>query len=336
MKLGNYFQQSKPVKRKRETAIIVTNEHVKKDFTEKLKIKTEEVRELEKELEHSKNRIQTGTMNYDDLQKRHNELLQEQQEYGELGAEVFRLRTDLGKANLIAQKVPDLEGKITKLSIKRDELLAESNQFEHQGISFKEQAVKVSNEYTKLQEHANSLQDRLSIYEHEHPVTIKENTELLSQVKHLQQQTTQQLDDINLLTDNFFYWKDVASSLEDQLSSEATLRDELQRGLEILKKGSQLSTKKITKSSKAYKEAEEEIVTLNNRNLELTKFTDQLSKIILEQKRKLASAGQLSQGQVQATEGFNMPFAKENLRTKQLGNAKPTLLKFKETYNDNN
>ena len=61
-----------------------------------------------------------------------------------------------------------------------------------------------------------------------------------------------------------------------------------------------------------------------------------MSKIIVEQKRKLTTAGQLSQGQIGATEGFNIPFAKENLRTKQLGNAKPTLLKFKETKNDNN
>ena len=61
-----------------------------------------------------------------------------------------------------------------------------------------------------------------------------------------------------------------------------------------------------------------------------------MSKIIIEQKRKLASAGQLSQGQIGIKEGLHIPFAKENLRTRQLGNAKPTLLKFKETKNDNN
>ena len=139
-----------------------------------------------------------------------------------------------------------------------------------------------------------------------------------------------------LLKENFFYWKDTASSLEDQLTNESTLRYELQRGLELLKKGNQLSSKKITKSGRAYREAQDEILTLNNRNLELTKFTDQMSKIIIEQKRKLASAGQLSQGQIGEREGLHIPFARENLRTKQLGNAKPTLLKFKETKNDNN
>jgi len=78
------------------------------------------------------------------------------------------------------------------------------------------------------------------------------------------------------------------------------------------------------------------ILALNTRNLDLTKFTEQLSKIIVEQKKLLATAGYLSQGAIGRKEGFNMPFAKENIRTVNLGNSAPTMLKFKETSNDDN
>ena len=59
-----------------------------------------------------------------------------------------------------------------------------------------------------------------------------------------------------------------------------------------------------------------------------------MSKIIIGQRKAIASIG-LSQAAIGAKEGFHIPFAKENLRTKHLGNAKPTLLKFKETTDDN-
>ena len=91
----------------------------------------------------------------------------------------------------------------------------------------------------------------------------------------------------------------------------------------------------LENSSKAYKEAKEDILNLTNRNLELTNFTEQMSKIIIAQRKEIASMG-LSQAAIGAKEDFHIPFAKENLRTKQLGNAKPTLLKFKETTDDNN
>ena len=78
----------------------------------------------------------------------------------------------------------------------------------------------------------------------------------------------------------------------------------------------------------------EEILNLTNRNLELTNFTEQMSKIIIEQRKSIAAIG-MSQASIGAKEDFHIPFAKENIRTKQLGNAQPTLLKFKETNDDN-
>lgn len=336
MKLGNYYQKSVPVKRNRETSIIVTNDRIKKTFDDQLKIKEDSIKELEMKLKKVEDQVQAGIDVYDDLQKRHTKILLEKREYDEQNAEVFNLRTELGKTKQIADQVQILQPQIDKLSEDKDIFLTQRNAFEQQSIEFKKQAIESSNLYTDLKEEYNNLQTRLSVYEHKHPATIKENVELRSQAAQLAEQNEQQNNDISLLTTNFFYWKDAATSLEEQLTQEAILRDELQRGLELLKKGNQLSSKKITKSGIAYKEAQEEIISLNNRNLELTKFTDQMSKIIVEQRRKLTSAGQLSQGQIGAMEGFNIPFAKENLRTKQLGNAKPTLLKFKETKNDNN
>ena len=335
VKLGNYYQKSTPVKRKRDTSIIVTNEHVKKTFTEQLQKKEEELKILQTELERTQEQVQAGLTVYDDLQKRHATALEERREHDELSAQVYGLRTKLGELQLVANNVPDLKTELNKTTADKDKILQERNVFEKQGLEFKAQTIELSNQYTILQEQNADLQKRLAVHEDKYPVVVTENTELKFQADQLRKQNEQQNEDINLLKENFFYWKDTAVSLEDQLSQEAILRDELQRGLELLKQGNQLSSKKITKSSRAYKEAQEEILTLNNRNLELTNFTEQMSKMIIEQKRKLASAGQLSQGQIQAAEGFSMPFAKENLRTKQLGNAKPTLLKFKETYNDN-
>ena len=335
MKLGNYYQKSIPVKRKRDTSIIVTNEHVEKTFTKELKKKEEDLKILQTKLEKAQDQVEAGRTVYDDMQKRYATALDERREYDELSAQVYGLRTELGKVRLVANNVPNLEKQLNQISTDKNRILQERNILEKQGLEFKTQTVELSNQYTILQEQNGDLQKRLAVHEDKYPVVVTENTELKFQVEQLLKQNEQQHEDINSLKENFFYWKDTASSLENQLTNESTLRDELQRGLELLKKGNQLSSKKITKSSRAYKEAQEEILTINNRNLELTNFTEQMSKIIIEQKRKLGSAGQLSQGQIQAAEGFSMPFAKENLRTKQLGNAKPTLLKFKETYNDN-
>ena len=178
MKLGNYYQKSVPVKHKRDVPIIITNEHIKNDFNKRIKVEEEIVKTIKIKLEKAEEQVQAGIDVYNDLQKRHAKLLEEKREYDEQNAEIFNLRTELGKTKQVANEVKDLHQQIVELSESRNNFLTQRNVFEQQSLEFKEQAIESSNLYADLKKEYDNLQTRLSVYEHKHPATIKENVEL--------------------------------------------------------------------------------------------------------------------------------------------------------------
>ena len=335
MKLGSYFQQSAPVKRKRESAIIVTNDKVKKEYENKLQTKEADLVVLRQTLAAAERQVEQNMALYNDVSERHQKALETIRSHEELEAKTFALNTELGQVKREAGKVGGLEQELKELKETFSNLQQERSQIRRQLEITTEDLKEIQNTAESLKTDNYKMNSVISDYEYKYPIVESNYEHSQNEIYILQNRIDDQNKDMETLRANFFYWKDTAGDLENQLNEEARLRDEIKRSLEILTYENTLDSKRITKSSKAYKEAKEDILNLTNRNLELTNFTEQMSKIIIEQRKEIASMG-LSQAAIGAKEDFHIPFAKENLRTKQLGNAKPTLLKFKETTDDNN
>ena len=335
MKLGNYFQQTVPVKRKHDSAIIVTNDRIKKEFEEKLQNKEAEFKILQQSLMKTKEQAEQHITLYNDVTKRHLEALETIRTHEEAEAQVFALKRKLGVVQQEADKVGNLEQRVIKTT---DSLKNSQEEYYRTGrqLELTAKELKESQDIIKdLKEDKHKVDVVVWDYESKYPVVVSEYENSKNELEVAQNKINQQTEDVEMLTANFFYWKDAAADLRNQLDGEAKLRDEIKRSLEILAQETRMDSKTINKSSKAYKKAKEEILALTKHNLELTNFTEQMSKIITGQKKAIASMG-LSQAAIGSKEEFHIPFAKENIRTKQLGNAQPTLLKFKETIDDNN
>lgn len=336
MKLGSYFQ--KPVQRKvkQNTPIIVSNERIKQEFDVQRKTQDKIILELRKQVEISRNGSKNSEALYNDLQRRHQKALDQIEAHTELDAENFGLRTELGQTKQEAVKVNPLEHQLKQLTEQYTTIQTAHSGCGHNINVLHANIAKYETQIATRIEQIQKLISELAVYKDESAALLVEKTNFQQDLQALNTQVAQQLEDINLLSTNFLHWKDTAKIWESQLQDEAQLREEIQQSLIVITAEKTLESKRSEKTGEAKQEADNMILALNTRNLDLTKFTEQLSKIIVEQKKLLATAGYLSQGAIGKKEGFNMPFAKENIRTVNLGNSAPTMLKFKETSNDDN
>ena len=69
---------------------------------------------------------------------------------------------------------------------------------------------------------------------------------------------------------------------------------------------------------------------MGNTIQELMQELSYVNSVNAEFRKELSTPRYTSMGAIAAKEGFVIPIAKENLRTKFLGNSSPTLLKFRE------
>ena len=128
------------------------------------------------------------------------------------------------------------------------------------------------------------------------------------------------------------FWKVSSQSYEDQINELGRVEDRLRSwtsGLEgKLSEGQSNSKKdksKITQLNKTIKEMASAIEDLTDHNNYLIDYNSAL-------KVELSKPKYVSVGSVQ---GERFPLARENIRTKQLGTGKPTLLKFRSKGEDN-
>lgn len=128
------------------------------------------------------------------------------------------------------------------------------------------------------------------------------------------------------------FWKVSSQSYEDQLNELGRVDDQLRTWTlkleDQLGEGQSNSKKdksKITKLNKTIKEMVEVIGDLTDHNNYLIDFNTAL-------KVELSKPKYVSTGSVQ---GEKFPLVRENIRTKQLGTGKPTLLKFRPKGDEN-
>jgi chromosome segregation ATPase len=336
VKLSTYFEKPVPVKPRESKRIIVSNDGVKKKFM----LQIQQLEDRNSTLQDNLLKEQTAEKSLREIYRNTNEELRKTQtslhKLDSVYLENAQLQKRIKQLEALEKVAPELE-----LTLQKERLeLASIRKEHHKTVEtlattetlLGEAKSRAASLYTESKKHRN----RADVLEEKYPLEQAQRKRAFAQIETLEEIQKGLEKDIDNLSNNFFYWKDKADLLDERLEAESQLRDEIQASLDMLSRENVLESKKVTKVSAARKEAQDLILDLQNRNIDLTKFADQLSKIILEQKKQLASAGRLSQGTIGVKEGFHIPFAKENLRTRQLGNALPTLLKFKETTNDNN
>ena len=146
--------------------------------------------------------------------------------------------------------------------------------------------------------------------------TSKINKELLEENKDLKDQVT--------------YWSIESQELQVQLEETKTLESKLRSWISGLEtKDSNTTFSKNSLENKV--STQQTVITDMSKTLDdIMKEMAYITKLNREYRKELAKPTYSSMGSIAAQEGFVMPNGKENIRTHNLGNYKPTMLKFKK------
>jgi chromosome segregation ATPase len=180
-----------------------------------------------------------------------------------------------------------------------------------QAVSHKNSAVAEFNSVKTKNEKLESFADE----------TSKINKELFEENKSLKDQVT--------------YWSIESQELQVQLEEIKTLEGKLRSWISGLEKQESQTTTSKNAVMKKVDEQQKIITDMSNTLDDMMKelsYTRQLNKAYREE---LSKPTYTSMAAIASQEGFVMPNGKANVRTHNLGNYKPTLLKFKKQEANN-
>lgn len=180
-----------------------------------------------------------------------------------------------------------------------------------QAVSHKNSAVEEFNSVKTKNEKLESFADE----------TSKINKELFEENKSLKDQVT--------------YWSIESQELQVQLEEIKTLEGKLRSWISGLEKQESQTTTSKNAVMKKVDEQQKIITDMSNTLDDMMKelsYTRQLNKAYREE---LSKPTYTSMAAIASQEGFVMPNGKANVRTHNLGNYKPTLLKFKKQEANN-
>ena len=139
----------------------------------------------------------------------------------------------------------------------------------------------------------------------------------------------------NNLWEQATYWEAKSNELGKRVESIETIEAKLRQWIEDLQEDS-TESQDVSKYMKQKINKLTILVSDMGKTInDLTSDKDYLSQVNAALKKELLKPRFMSMGAIAKKEGFLMPTGKENIRTKYLGNAAPTLLKFK-TKEENN
>ena len=139
----------------------------------------------------------------------------------------------------------------------------------------------------------------------------------------------------NELWDQSVYWEAKATELYDRVQDVEKIEAKLRQWIEDLQTDSS-EAQNISKTAKQKIIKLTALVSDMGKTIsDLTSDKEYLRQVNSALKKELAKPKFMSMGAIAKREGFIMPKGKENIRTKYLGTAAPTLLKFK-TKEENN
>ena len=187
----------------------------------------------------------------------------------------------------------------------------------------------LTSDNTKLESTTRqAMADKISA-EAEFQTVNKENKELKNSTEYTSKINRELREAMNKMTDKANFWEKEAHETSIQIKEALVVEEKLRQWLTDLEQ-------KESATSTAKGNLNNEIValkkTLKDMGIvieDLMKEMTYLRTVNKEYRKELSKPRFMSMGAIARKEGFVMPQGKENLRTHYLGNASPTLLKFK-------
>ena len=335
MKL-NDFVHKKPVVRQSSTQFVIENEAKEQKYQD-------QINALDLELGRYKNLEAERDLAIRRLEVEKDKVRTLEQENSNISQEVTSLKTTIANQDEFLEKVPHIEEEARsakgQLSNKQNELNNSLDIAMEQSKTLStlgNQVESLKNENQQLGfDNVQFKADKISA-EEERKQVLEQNQKIETFANETSKINKEVRKQNKELRDTVTYWEkeaqDVAIQLEKALEIEQTLRGWVTK-LEFEEATNKTIKGGLDKNLVAIKETVKEMGTTIEG---LVKENNYLRGINREFRKHLSKPRYMSMGSIARKEGFKMPQGKENIRTKYLGNASPTLLKFKAKEEDSN
>jgi len=296
-----------------------------------------EIEDLNSELEHSKNLKDFSNK----IQRENSSLVKESQRIRDnqqkSQSTIEELKTQIKFLEKNNSKIPNLENEIltTKgnLNIKSNELtrmteeaMSKSKELSDIRLKYESSKTTIETLNKNIEESVSTklkAESRFELVSNENKElksfadeTSKINKELKQRTEYLQRDTREKSEQV----------KTLLGKIEDLQLLSSKLKKELE---EVLK--TTLDNKQINNSLKGNITIQKTKVTDMTEKIEnMKKSLIYLTRMNKDYANALAKPTYTSMAAIASQEGFVMPNGKENIRTHNLGNYKPTMLKFKK------
>ena len=328
MKLNEFTQKSKKVKKK-ATQFVLQNDDAELKFKKQIDELDAELgryRTVEAERDKANASLQLERKGSQELKELTNSLSEE--------LETTKLTLEAQEKSLykISEFKETIQNLTTELSATRSELK-----------TMTKTAFSQSNDISRLAKDLEQVQKNNKVLEADNKQAVSnklsadiEKEQILEKNKELQS-FTDKTSKINIevieknkeLRDIFNYWEKESQEVQVQLQESIQVEAKLKKWISDLE-----NQKSINTSVKG--ELNKKVVSLETTIKDMSKLMDDLMEeltyirtINKEYRKELTKPRYLSMGTIAKREGFKMPQGKENVRTHNLGNSAPTLLKFK-------
>ena len=328
MKLRDF--QSKPKKTARSNKIVINNDAAE------LKYKAE-IAELNSQLGHYR-RIEAER---DDAVSKFNaiedNLKLERVEADKNREKIHELEKNLSILQTEVETIPDLKEQYLaakgSASVKENELqtLRSKTVSQSQEVNLLRQQLEnfqqSNNELEKQTKEAVSLKQSTEV---DFEQVSNKNKELKSFADETSKINKELIEENKTLKDQVTYWSIESQELQVQLEEIKTLEGKLRSWISGLEKQESQTTTSKNAVMKKVDEQQKIITDMSNTLDDMMKelsYTRQLNKAYREE---LSKPTYTSMAAIASQEGIVMPNGKANVRVHNLGNYKPTLLKFKK------
>tara|TARA_R110002110_G_scaffold389070_1_gene601315 strand:- start:894 stop:1907 length:1014 start_codon:yes stop_codon:yes gene_type:complete len=335
MKL-NDFVHKKPVSRQASTQFIIENEVKEQKYQD-------QINALDLELGHYKNLESERDVAVQKLEVEKDKVRTLGQENSNFEQEITSLKTTVENQESSLERIPQVEEESRnakgQLSEKQNELnkLVENSMEQSRRISaLGSQVDSLISENKQLTfDHVQFKADKISA-EEERKQVLEKNEEMkifTDETSKINREVRKQNKEFR---DEITYWEKEAKEISVQLEQALNVENNLRTWVTKLEQ--EEATNKTIKSGldKNINTMEETVSEMGSVIDGLVKENNYLRGVNRDFRKQLARPKYLSMGSIAKKEGFKMPQGKENIRTKYLGNASPTLLKFKAKGEDSN
>ena len=329
MKLKD-FGDKRPIRKLSRPQITITNnvaeESLKKEITD-LKKQTEFLQSVQQERDDAMRRMHVAE---DHLQS-------ERVEYTKSLEKIQELEQDVSYQTVQLDRIPSLEEDVRNVKGEESNYRNQIDILQKQLASQHRDFLAISTRLESLQSEQEDLKNTSSqavshkvSAEAEFNTVRTKNLELESFADKTSKINKELLEENKDLKDQVTYWSIESQELQVQLEETKTLESKLRSwisGLEVQE--AQTTTTKNTVMKKV-EDQQKIIADMSNTLEDIMKELSYVRQVNKVYRDELSKPTYTSMGSIAAQEGFVMPNGKENVRVHNLGNYKPTMLKFKK------